>query len=389
MMKLPLANQRAKAVLVRPVQPAARPVYSRETGSWRVILEANLDRWRRLIMQDLRVIGVENGALLVSSDAGERFRIPIDEVLQSRLRQAVPDTSSIARKLSPREIQEQIRSGMSAADVAAVTGMPVEHIEKYEGPILAEREHIVEIALDVPVHTALDTGPVAGGVSFGTAIRGRLGAINALNERWASWKDPATGWVVKLSFTADQIDHDARWKFDPRRLALSPLNSEATTLSQQGDVPAQLVPRLRAVAPSALTEPEGNRFDSGAFAPVAPPAPVEETPSRFAPRPLQADSNQTADLLDALRRRRGEREAAPMPTEEEARSAHPSTGSIRIVDVPMPPVEPEPVADEQRPTLPQPTVAPVAAPAPKRKGRTAMPSWDDIVFGARADDDPA
>jgi hypothetical protein len=346
MMKLPLANQRAKAVLVRPVQPAARPVYSRETGSWRVILEANLDRWRRLIMQDLRVIGVENGALLVSSDAGERFRIPIDEVLQSRLRQAVPDTSSIARKLSPREIQEQIRSGMSAADVA-------------------------------------------GGVSFGTAIRGRLGAINALNERWASWKDPATGWVVKLSFTADQIDHDARWKFDPRRLALSPLNSEATTLSQQGDVPAQLVPRLRAVAPSALTEPEGNRFDSGAFAPVAPPAPVEETPSRFAPRPLQADSNQTADLLDALRRRRGEREAAPMPTEEEARSAHPSTGSIRIVDVPMPPVEPEPVADEQRPTLPQPTVAPVAAPAPKRKGRTAMPSWDDIVFGARADDDPA
>lgn len=342
-------------------------------------------------MQDLRVIGVENGALLVSSDAGERFRIPIDEVLQSRLRQAVPDTSSGARKLSPREIQEQIRSGMSAADVAAVTGMPVEHIEKYEGPILAEREHIVEIALDVPVHTALDTGPVAGGMSFGTAIRGRLGAINALNERWASWKDPATGWVVKLSFTADQIDHDARWKFDPRRLALSPLNSEATTLSQQGDVPAQLVPRLRAVAPSPLTEPEGSRFDSGAFAPVAPPAPVDETPSRFAPRPqpLQADSNQTADLLDALRRRRGEREAAPMPTEDEARASHPSTGSIRIVDVPMPPVEPEPAVDEQRPTLPQPTVAPAPAPAPKRRGRTAMPSWDDIVFGARADDDPA
>lgn len=338
-------------------------------------------------MQDLRVIGVENGALLVSSDDGERFRIPIDEVLQSRLRQAVPDTSSIARKLSPREIQEQIRSGMSAADVAAVTGMPVEHIEKYEGPILAEREHIVETALDVPVHTALETGPVAGGMSFGTAIRSRLSAINALNERWASWKDPSTGWVVKLSFTANQIDHDARWKFDPRRLALSPLNSEATTLSQQGDVPAQLVPRLRAVAPSAVSEP--SRFDSGAFAPVAQPV-VDETPSRFAPRPqpLQADSNQTADLLDALRRRRGEREAAPS-IEDESRAAHPPTGSIRIVDVPMPPVEPEPAPaeDEQRPTLPQPTVAP--APAPKRKGRTAMPSWDDIVFGARADDDPA
>ena len=80
-----------------------------------------------------------------------------------------------------------------------------------------------------------------------------------------------------------------------------------------------------------------------------------------------------------------------MPTEDEARASHPSTGSIRIVDVPMPPVDPEAPVDEQRPTLPQPTVAPAPSPAPptKRKGRTAMPSWDDIVFGARADDDPA
>ncbi|MES1169814.1 MAG: septation protein SepH, partial [Leifsonia sp.] len=105
-------------------------------------------------MQDLRVIGVENGALLVSSDDGERFRIAIDDVLQSRIRQASPE-QGVGRKLSPREIQDQIRSGMSAQDVASVTGMPVDHIEKYEGPILAEREHIVLSALDVPVHTAL------------------------------------------------------------------------------------------------------------------------------------------------------------------------------------------------------------------------------------------
>ena len=331
-------------------------------------------------MQELRVIGVENGALLVSSDDGERFRIPIDEVLQSRLRQSTPDTS-VGRKLSPREIQDQIRSGMSAQDVASVTGMEVEYIERYERPILAEREHIVETALNVPVHTALETGPV-GGMSFGTVIRSRLSAINAINERWASWKDPSTGWVVKLSFTADQIDHDARWSFEPRRLALSPLNSEATTLSQQGEVPTQLVPRLRAVSPTP--EPDASRFDSGAFSPIVEDAPASHfAPQR--PQPLQADSNQTADLLDALRRRRGEREPAQYSDDDESRAAHPSTGSIRIVDVPMPPVEPEPADDEQRPTLPQPTVAPGKA----RKGRTAMPSWDDIVFGARADDDPA
>ncbi len=335
-------------------------------------------------MQDLRVIGVENGALLVASDDGEKFRIPIDEVLQSRLRQSSPDLNAAARKLSPREIQDQIRSGMSADDVAGVTGMPVDYISKYEGPILAEREHVVTSALEVPVHMAVDTGPVSGGMSFGTVIRSRLSAIGAINERWASWKDPSSGWVVKLSFTADQIDHDARWSFDPKRLALSPLNSEATTLSQQGEVPTVLVPRLRAVAPSP--EPDASRFDSGAFAPVIEDPPANRFQSKS--QPLQSDTNQTADLLDALRRRRGERESAPS-IDDEAMAAHPSTGSIRIVDVPMPDFAEASFSDdseaEQRPTLPQPTVQPVAA-TKGRKGRMAMPSWDDIVFGAKPDD---
>jgi len=339
-------------------------------------------------MQELRVIGVEGGALLVASEDGERFRIPIDEVLHSRLRQATPE-QGVGRKLSPREIQEQIRSGMSAQDVASVTGMPLESIEKYERPIVAEREHIVDSALSVPVHLAMDTGPIgAGGMTFGTAIRSRLAAAGAVGERWASWKETGTGWIVKLSFTAEQVDHDARWSFDPKRLSLAPLNADATTLSQQGDVPATLVPRLRAVAPSEAGA-SATRFDSGAFVPLPAEDQPESSPldqSRFAPRaPLHTDSNQTADLLDALRRRRGEREAAPQAEEPVINPMHPSTGSIRIVEIAMPnPIEETPAEDEgQRATLPQPGVAPRGR---GRKGRASMPSWDDIVFGARPED---
>ena len=117
--------------------------------------------------------------------------------------------------------------------------------------------------------------------------------------------------------------------------------------------------------------------------------------SRFAPKPqpLQAESNQTADLLDALRRRRGEREPAAY---SEAEARQPVTSNIRVIDVPMPEAEeefdagfddqPEQRENGMRSTLPQPGVQPVAH-SKARKGRTAMPSWDDIVFGARADDD--
>ncbi|CAN5189105.1 septation protein SepH [soil metagenome] len=351
-------------------------------------------------MQDLQVIGVESGALLVASDEGTRYRIVIDEVLQSTLRRTAPDPGA-DRKLSPKEIQAQIRSGMSAEDVSAVTGVPLEHIQKFEGPVLAEREFVVSSALAVAVHTAAETGSVAAS-TFGTVIRTRLHDLGAVDERWASWKEVTGGWVVKLSFTADSIERDARWSFEPKKAALAPLNNEAISLSQQGEPTGPLVPRLRAVDSDRV--PDQSRFDSGAFARTDdaqdPPAgrrtgPLLETVPygrlsdvspqvadaaiNRVPEPV-AESSQTADLLEALRRRRGERESASY--DEDTMAAQPSTGSIRLVDVPLP----DPV-DARRDELPGSTAPQPGATTRSRKGRTAMPSWDEIVFGARSDDD--
>jgi hypothetical protein len=346
-------------------------------------------------MQDLRVIGTEDGALLVSDDDGTRYRLPVDDVLQLKLRQVTPDPS-IGARLAPRDIQAYIRSGMSAEDVATITGAPLEHIQKFEGPVLAEREFVVTSALSVPVHTALETDPLAQGVTFGMAIRSRLVDLNATSERWASWKDAATGWIVKLSFTAEQIDHDARWHFDPKKQALDPINNEATTLSQQGDLTGSLIPRLRAVHQEERAQ-DASRFDSGAFdlgEADAPEARAQlEAATRNATKPMPeqpGEMNQTADLLDALRRRRGEREAASYeedPTEDPASVFAPPSPGIRIVDVPIEsPSDDVPVA---RQTGSQPSARNTGGQPRLRKGRTAMPSWDEIVFGARPDDDLA
>jgi hypothetical protein len=278
-------------------------------------------------MQDLKVIGIENGALLAASDDGERYRIAIDEVLQSRLRQNKPEPQA-GPKISPREVQAHIRAGMTSDEVAAVTGAPLEYVQRFEGPIMAEREHIVSSALGVPVHAPGDVDVLGESANFGAVIRERLGSLDASGERWAAWKEQDGGWIVKLAFTADEIDHDARWGYDPRKHALNPLNSEATTLSQQGEMQGGLIPRLRAV--TAPTSPDESRFDSGAFTftedasdtgPHLEPAPYGRTTSaannsitvtaiKRAQEDPKADQHQTADLLEALRRRRGEREAA-------------------------------------------------------------------------------
>jgi hypothetical protein len=130
--------------------------------------------------------------------------------------------------------------------------------------------------------------------------------------------------------------------------------------------------------------------------------------------------NQTADLLEALRRRRGEREAAHFTDESDSRSlhpstgsssaGHPSTGSMRVIDVPLDDFdEPEAPQAPEAPELPRTTKPLATHPAAGRaqqndssrdsgttsrssrgrKGRASMPSWDEIVFGARSDDDPA
>lgn len=327
-------------------------------------------------MQDLQVVGVESGSLVVVSEEGTRYRVPVDDALRAKLRQTVPEPGT-APRLSPRQIQAQIRSGMSAQDVAGLTGAPLEYIQRFEGPVMAEREFVVQSAFGVPVRVAGDTGQLGEGRTFGTAIRERLHDIGAIGERWSSWKEEASGWVVKLSFTANHIDHDARWQFDHKKHSLVPLNTQAISLSH-GEAGAPLQPRLRAVATGPA---DTSRFDSGAFAidesepPTAAPVVRPSAIGRLDDEPVHA--NQTADLLEALRRRRGERESANF--DDDSRAAHPSTGSIRIVDVPADdPAEQTPVGS--RTTQPQPRL---------KKGRAVMPSWDEIVFGARPDDDPA
>lgn len=345
-------------------------------------------------MRDLRIVGAQDGALELVDGDGERFRLAIDDTLLARVRESASGGShgeGAARKLSPREIQGMIRGGMSAHEVARITGADLDHILKFEGPVMAEREYVVETALAIPVHTA-GADPLAAPTSFGDEILDRLQLLDAVGERWSAWKE-ATGWVVRLSYLIGSIEHDARWHFDPKRHALSPINAEAVGLSRQDPNESQEQPRLRAVVPLE-EEPEErsapqpvDRFDSDQFR-VDPASLVDSGPvlapigSRPAARRESATQShgQTADLLEALRRRRGERET---PVAEEP-TAPPRHATMRMVEFDFDlDADPEPAPQQSAPAARTQSTSGHG----KRKGRTPMPSWDEIVFGARPDGD--
>ncbi|GAB2837627.1 septation protein SepH [Microbacterium insulae] len=343
-------------------------------------------------MDQLKVIGTEDDRLVLATESGERFSLVVDEVLRSelrRLRRDRDDESQSARP-SPREIQAHIRAGLSAEEVASLLGARIEDIARFEGPVLAEREHIVGQALSVPVLLGGDLES-DGNATFGAAVRGKLAEAGAIGERWTSWKEQS-GWIVKLEFTANDVDHDARWGFDPRRSTLSPQNSDAVQLSRQGSLPDGLIPRLRAL--ESVPPKDDTRFDSGAFGPrKLPEADFEspDLPSPAAPAVQQAaikradetitTSAETADLLEALRRRRGQRE--PLPGAEESAPSR-SHSPVALFDALEPGYDETPADPADQPEFdPAPSAV---AEAGRRKGRTSMPSWDEIVFGARTED---
>ncbi|HEU0256396.1 MAG TPA: septation protein SepH, partial [Microbacteriaceae bacterium] len=364
------------------------------------------------------------GKLIATDDSGSQYLIRLRSVpapgARPPARNAVP-----AAKTTPRQIQAYIRGGMSAADVAELTGTELADVERFEGPILAEREYVVSSALGVAVHVADGVGGDHR-TTFGAAIRERLEALSATGERWASWREPEGGWIVKLAFTVDEIDHDARWAFDPRRRTLESLNPEATTLSQQDVSPGRsLIPRLR-VVPTG--DPDTSRFDSAAFTfddrsrerPATPAHPAQRTAPSPAGAPASpfaieavrttplppAPNHQTADLLAALRNKRLE-SARSLEGEGE-----PTAGLTQEPDDGLP--EPPALLGDERvfgghavggraegPGADDPRLAdgnegsgkhdkPVRQrPTGARRGRASIPSWDEIVFGARTDDDPA
>jgi hypothetical protein len=69
---------------------------------------------------------------------------------------------------------------------------------------------------------------------------------------------------------------------------------------------------------------------------------------------------------------------------DESLASHPSTGTVRLIDVPLDNSGDNPI-DSMR-TKPS---ARDTGPNGRRgsRGRASMPSWDEIVFGARTDDD--
>ena len=86
--------------------------------------------------------------LVLSGPGGARFVLPITESLRAAVRRDRPHLEHLRaegeRNLSPREIQSRLRAGDDVDAVAAPAGLPVEHVRRFAGPVVAEQEYVAD-----------------------------------------------------------------------------------------------------------------------------------------------------------------------------------------------------------------------------------------------------
>ena len=190
---------------------------------------------------DLRLVAVtpERSHLVLEDSDSRQFRVPVDERLANALRspeRARPDGPrrdgqleiALESQLTPREIQARVRAGQSVDEVAAVAGISLDRVERYAGPVLAERAHVVEQAQAAPARRATaGTAP-----ALAELVDARLAEQKVATDSvtWDAWRGDDDRWTVRLSYLGGGRQRVASWVFDPRGRVLAASDDEARWL---------------------------------------------------------------------------------------------------------------------------------------------------------------
>ncbi|MFI6425986.1 septation protein SepH [Promicromonospora sp. NPDC050880] len=366
--------------------------------------------------------------VLVARD-GAQSTLPITDALRAAIRGDRPRMESIRAQeesaLRPREIQARLRAGETVEQLAEASGLPVEHVRRFEYPVISEREHSISRVRAKAVLTDDDGATTLGEVAD-ERLRSR--GVRPDDARWSATREGTHPWIVQVEFTAAERPRVARWSLEPRGGFVEALDDEARWLGLPEDDGGPALAGVSALSPlrggqhptrPAPPEPDDtdllldNLSERRGQRPARRPSPDHEQPHLLDPDDLPdpagdepagaaEPAEQSAAVVDIGARRGGSRPRmpsvvvpdSPADLEWEAPSQWEIPGPGRA-DGTEPGQEPEAVTEspepEPAPDVPSPEPAPEKPqaeprrPAAKRgrKSRAQVPSWDEIVFGSR------
>ena len=197
--------------------------------------------------------------------------------------------------LSPREIQSRIRSGATVAELAEESGMDAAAIERFSGPVLAERAWVSEQARACVVRP--------GNEDLETLVQRDVRGKAEGSLAWDSWRRPDGRWTVVASVGDDSPV--STWVYDARSRSVQPDDAASHRLASE-DVVVPLRPTSSTVSlpreePAPTAAPEIAKDDAqGDASPAiasdratdeqAPDTHVADEPEKTASEPARGKS---------------------------------------------------------------------------------------------------
>ena len=367
-------------------------------------------------MQDLTPVGLSKDGklLLLISTSGEEFAVPVDTRLRAALRGDNARLGQLEMKmesaLRPRDIQARIRAGESPEDVATAAQTTVEAIMGFATPVLAERAHVAQSAQKASVRRKSGESSPAGRTLGEVADAFFSGhSLYDQDVAWDAWRRSDGRWALVAEFTVAGTARRAEFVHDlPGRFVVAD-NDEARMLTGElappgrgsagatstggrrlSSVPASqdelplgddAIELVRDRPGDASDEP-GEAGATGPTGPTGPPLAEEIVHAETPPEPLETPAPAAAH-------------AAAPPLDLTAETAD---ADWLVVDHPAP-AEPAAAAEAAETGAAEtsgatgatgatgasetekPAEEPASGAQSKKKGRSSVPSWDEIMFG--------
>ena len=244
-------------------------------------------------MSELRLTGKTqdgNHLELVDGD-GAHYLIRLSDTLRATVNQ--PRLTSVApvdaaETMSVKEIQRRLRAGESFEQVAREGHISVDKVDRFSGPIMQEREYILDRARELIMRKDVHRTDL----TFRDVVLAKLAArgVNTDEVSWNTWRLVDGIWHIELHYPNRDGNGVATWNFDLARRALDASDDNGAWLIDE-DAPA------RASTPGIIyAEPaHPSRLDELVVQPLS-----VSTPSSFS-APTEDALNEPAPIVETPR----------------------------------------------------------------------------------------
>lgn len=310
----------------------------------------------------------DTGELVFVSGAG-KFAVKIDEALERAILEAKQIRSEVQEEQKTRipptlpisQIQSLIRAGADPARVAERYSLSEALVRRFSASVETEKQYAIEQFLAVPA-------PKESRVRTLSELIERTFAAARVRLEDVTWKATRLGlepWKISAQFVSSGHNVCAEWSWNMHDNAVSCLNSAARKLIGEQDTSKEGHAEKHADENFLVSlNLPGNSARS---------ARIEQTVSAWnTPEPSMPAARPAAAIASDL----------PLPSRPENPAAGANTASATNTDtrntVPSTPESASNMANENQTLDPH---SQNTTKSKRRAGRSAVPSWDEILFG--------